>query len=271
MEQLLDLADIREKVIISFLALSGIRIGTLVKLEYRHVKRDLETGIVPIHIHVEVNITKGKYHDYDTFLGAEAVTYLKAYLAARSRGTEYLPPEILRDTTPIIRDQHTKRIKPVTPACIHRLIHNLYVKAGFIDVHKQKKRYRLRPHSIRKFFRTQLGSVSTLPTDYIEYMMGHTISTYNDIRMKGIEFLRSQYAAANLQIKHKEKADIYDFVEDLLRSKGYGLDKGLLRQAIVKPHRAIYDPTQYTNERRTAIHDTFLEMLQKEFLASSLE
>ena len=39
-----------------------------------------------------------------------------------------------------------------------------------------------------------------MPTDYIEYMMRHTIGTYNDIRMKGI-------------------------------------DKELLRKAIVKPHR----------------------------------
>ncbi|HEX7483120.1 MAG TPA: hypothetical protein VF350_06610, partial [Candidatus Bathyarchaeia archaeon] len=27
-------------------------------------------------------------------------------------------------------------------------------------------------------------------TDYFEYMMGHTISTYHDIRTKNIEYLR---------------------------------------------------------------------------------
>jgi hypothetical protein len=42
------------------LALGGFRIGTLVKLKYRHVKRDLEKMITPIHIHVEAEITKGK-------------------------------------------------------------------------------------------------------------------------------------------------------------------------------------------------------------------
>ena len=64
-----------------------------------------------------------------------------------------------------------------------------------------------------------------MPTDYSDYMMGHTISTYNDIRMKGIEFLRGKYAAAGLRIRQKEKADIYDFVEDILRSRGYGIDR----------------------------------------------
>jgi len=36
---------------------------------------------------------------------------------------------------------------------------------------------------------------NTIRIDYIEYMMGYTISTYNDVRMKGVDFLRNLYAA----------------------------------------------------------------------------
>lgn len=75
--RMIDLADLRGKVIVSLLALSGVRIGTLAKLQYRHVKHDLESGVVPVHVHIEAEITKGKYHDYDTFIGSEAVEYLK--------------------------------------------------------------------------------------------------------------------------------------------------------------------------------------------------
>ena len=64
-----EIADVKEKTIVNILALSGIGIGTLVKLTYGHVRKDLEAGIVPIHIHVEKEITKGKYQDYDTFIG----------------------------------------------------------------------------------------------------------------------------------------------------------------------------------------------------------
>jgi hypothetical protein len=53
----------------------------------------------------------------------------------------------------------------------------------------------MRPHSIRKFFGTQTAAPG-VQTDYIEYMMGHIISTYNDIQMKGMEFLRGVYAAS---------------------------------------------------------------------------
>jgi len=60
------------------LASGGFSEGTLVKLEYRHVREDLEKGVVPLHVYVEAAITKGKYHNYDTFLGKEAVDYLEA-------------------------------------------------------------------------------------------------------------------------------------------------------------------------------------------------
>jgi hypothetical protein len=46
--------------------------------------------------------------------------------------------------------------------------------------------------------------------DYIEYMMGHTISTYHDIQMKGIEFLRGIYIASGLSIKPKTRISKID-------------------------------------------------------------
>ena len=89
--------------------------------------------------------------------------------------------------------------------------------------------------------------------------------------MKGVDFLRSKYHAAGLCIRQKEKADIYDFVKDILRSKGYGIDKELLKRAIAKPHRTVCNPLSYEEERKTAIRDSFMEMLRKELLDPSLE
>lgn len=66
---LVDTADLREKTIVSMLSLAGLRKGTLTLLQYRHVKDDLEAGKTPLHIHIPAELTKGKYHDYDTFLG----------------------------------------------------------------------------------------------------------------------------------------------------------------------------------------------------------
>jgi len=106
LQHIIDIADLREKVIVSMLALGGFRVDTLVKLKYRHVKRDLERNTTPIHIHVEAEITKRKYHDYDTFIGQEAVRYLKTYLELRKQGspTEKMPPENIHEESSLIRD-----------------------------------------------------------------------------------------------------------------------------------------------------------------------
>jgi integrase len=108
LQKILDIADLRERVIIALLAYGGFREGTLIKLKYGHVRRDIENGIIPLHIHVEAEITKGKYHDYHTFLGQEAVNYLKLYLQLRRKGTDKIPPENINDDSPLIKNMHTR-------------------------------------------------------------------------------------------------------------------------------------------------------------------
>ena len=148
------------------------------KLRYRHIREDFERNIIPIHIHVEAKITKGKYHDYDTFLGKEAVDYLRAYLEARKAGglPNKIPPETIQDESPLIRSEHAKEVKALSPGQFYNILHRLMAQAGFLGS-KVGKRYTVRPHSIRKFFRTQMAALGA-QTDYIEYMMGHTISSY---------------------------------------------------------------------------------------------
>jgi integrase len=144
LQQLIDIADIRLKVILSMLALAGFRIGTLVKLQYRHIRLDLEKSLTPIHIHVEAEITKGKYHDYDTFIGQEAAEYLRAYLEIRRNGskTSKIPPENIHDETPIIRNHQTKQAIPLTPSAVHKLVHDLYIKTGLIQTKTFRKTLR---------------------------------------------------------------------------------------------------------------------------------
>ena len=241
----LKIANLREKVIISMLALGGFRIGTLVKLEYRHVKRDLQKMRTPIHIHVEAEITKGKYHDYDTFLGQEASDYLRMYLELRKQGspTGRTPPENLHDQSPIIRDSHTGHPKPITPARLHGIIHGLYFKADLISRKPLGRRYDLRAHSIRKFFRTQMAALG-VDRDYIEYMMGHTISTYHDIKMKGIEFLRGIYSASGVSIKPKTRISKIDALKEIIRAWGMNPEEILTRDSMTKPHRTVIDNDQ---------------------------
>ena len=240
---IIDLAEIRVKTIISLLALGGFRTGTLVKLQYRHVKRDLEKDTVPIHIHAEAEITKGKYHDYDTFLGQEAADYLRLYLQMRRIGTDKIPPENINDETPLIRNMQSKIPVAITTSAVHKLVHELYQKAGLIPEKSVGRRYDLRVHSIRKFFRTQLAALG-MPTDYIEYMMGHTISTYHDIEMKGIEYLRGIYSASALSIKPKTKVSKIDALKEIIRAWGLNPEEILTKDALTRPNATIISRDQ---------------------------
>jgi len=215
------------------------------------VKKDLENGTVPVHMHIEAEITKGKYHDYDTFIGSEGIEYLRAYLNARRAGNERtegrqvrgMPPEEITNSSPLIRNEHQKTADATSPGNIHCMIHGLYLKAGLIEK-GSGRRYQLRAHSIRKYFRTQLGSISTIPTDYIEYMMGHTISTYNDIKMKGVEYLRNLYASSGLSIRPKTKISKVEQLKMFAESLGLNPNQVLSRDALAMPHRTIVDPEQ---------------------------
>ena len=136
----------------------------MVRLRYQHVREDLEKEIIPLHVHVESDITKGKYHDYDTFLGAEAVGSLKSYFDARRKGllSRSIPREVITDDSPIIRDQQFRTAKPIGEKQIRKLVHRLYAKAGLIK-NASRARYELCVHSLRKYFKTQLIALGLQP------------------------------------------------------------------------------------------------------------
>jgi len=248
--------------------LGGFREGTLIKLRYGHVRGDLERSVVPLHIHVESEITKGKYHDYDTFIGLEAVECLKLYLEARRLGSPdgKLAPETLNDDSPLIRDSRSQVAKPIGERQIYQLVHGLYFKASLLKPNNLKS-YDLHVHSLRKFFKTQLMALG-VQSDYIDYMMGHTVDTYHDIESKGIEFLRNIYASAGLSIKPKAQVSKVEMVKEFIRGLGMNPEEILTRQTMAEPHR-IYATSQEQEENQIrALCLAFKESLKRELATS---
>jgi len=266
LQRLIDIADLREKVIIASLALGVFRVGTFCKLLYRHVRQDLERGIIPIHIHVEADITKGKYGDYDTFLGQEAAEYLKMYLAERRMGSRrgWIPPEEMHDESPLIRDTKSATVRPLTPSRIHSILHTLYKRAGLIKG-RPSRRYELRAHSIRKYFRTQMAALG-VNTDYIEYMMGHKISSYHDVQMKGIEFLRNIYAASGLSIKPKTRVSKIEALKEIIRAWGMNPEEILTKETLAEPHRTYVTPMEREEDQIKTLALALKETIKRELL-----
>jgi len=264
LQHIMDIADLRERVIVSMLALGGFREGTLVRLKYRHVQEDLEKGIVPLHIHVEAAITKGKYHDYDTFIGKEAAAYLREYLETRRLGSPdgKIPPEDLTGESPLIRNETSRKPRPIGEKQVYKLVHSLYFKAGLLKKGYGRS-YSLKVHSIRKYFKTQLLALG-VQSDYVDYMMGHTIDTYHDIQMKGIEFLRNIYAASGLSIRRKTQTSKIEALKEIIRAWGLNPEEILTREAISTPHRTIVSPQEVENKQIKILCNALKAEMKKE-------
>jgi len=272
LQRILDVADLRERVIVTMLVLAVFREGTLVRLEYHHVKADLERGVVPVHVHVDADETKGKYCDYDTFLGQEAVEYLRLYLDKRREGSPdgKVQPEKITDNSPLIRDPHAAIPKPIGEKAIYRLIHNLYHRAGLLKAKDAKTgRFDIRVHSLRKTFKTQMKALG-VDGDYIDYMMGHVVDTYHDIQSKGIEFLRNVYAKADYHIRRENKTTPKEMLKRMVRSIGLDPEKVLSREALGEPHRIYATPQEREKEETTLLVKAFVDSIKTQLQDSTV-
>lgn len=260
--KLLDIAPLREKAIISMLALGAFREETLAKLLYRHVQEDIENNITPIHVHIEAEITKGKYHDYDTFLGAEAAQFLKLYLEQRKKGTHKLPPETLTAESPLLRDETRRTPKSISSKQIRKLVHELYLKAGLIK-QRNGRMYDLRVHSLRKYFKTQMLALG-VQADYVDYMMGHTIDTYHDIQSLGVDKLRNVYAAAGLSIKPKTQVSKVEALKEIIRAWGMNPEQLLARDALAEGATTYKNQADLENHQLILLSNQLKELIKHE-------
>ena len=260
---MLDDSATREAFIIAAIATGGFRIGTFVKLKYRHVREDLESNRIPIHIHVEAEITKGKYHDYDTFLSAEACSLLRSYIEERKRGNRYFPPEQLTDESPLIRNSRTAaKVLGVTEKAIRDIIHELAVGEKIAKKLPNSWMYSVRVHSLRKFFRSQM-SIAKIDPELVEYMMGHTIDTYTDVQSLGIETLRNLYATSGIAIRSKTEVNRIDQLKEIIRSWGGNPEEILTKDALFRGNiTEALDETQ--NHQLSLLAEQLKHLIRKE-------
>jgi hypothetical protein len=104
-----------------------------------------------------------------------------------------------------------------------------------------------------------------VPTEYVEFMMGHIQSTYHDIQMKGIEFLRNVYASSGLSIKPKTSVSKIDFLKEIIRAWGQNPEEYLTKKALTEPHRTVLAPG-YEENQVEASSNALKEMMRRELL-----
>jgi site-specific recombinase XerD len=264
--KMIDKSATREAFIIAALATGGFREGTFCRLKYRHVKEDLEANRVPVHVHVEAEITKGKYHDYDTFLNAEASYLLKMYIDERRRGSRYTPPEEITDDSPLLRSDHiARKAIGVSEKTLRKIVHTIAVEADVSKKLPNSWMYSVRTHSLRKYFRTQM-SASKIDSEIIKYFMGKTIDTYEDVQSLGIETLRNLYASAGLAIRPKTQVNRIEQLKEIIRAWGENPEEILTRDALLRGNiTETQDQTQ--NHQLTVLADQLRQVVKREVSA----
>ena len=260
LSRMMELADLRGRVIVSLAALGGFREETLTRLEYRHVREDVETGKIPLHVHLEAEMVKGKYGDHDTFLATEAVQHLRLYLEDRRKGSAdgRRPPETLNDNSPLIRSDTSHVPRPISTKQIRKLVHDLYRRADLLKK-VGGRMYNLREHSLRKYFKTQLISRG-VPESHADYWMGHVTDTYNQVQSLGIEKQRQEYASSGLSIKPQTQISKLETIKEIIRAMGENPDKILTREALIEPATTTISPEEYGNHH-TQILQQYLRQL----------
>lgn len=108
-------------------------------------------------------------------------------------------------------------------------------------------------------------------TDYVEYMMGHAISTYHDIQMKGIEFLRRIYIASGLNLRPKTRVSKIDALKEIIRAWGLNPEEVLTREALSQPHRTVFDQSQLEQAQLTQLTMALKQQMLKEIRETQTE
>jgi len=182
MKQLVDIAEyIRDKAFIMICFQSGLSIGDVVDLDYRDMKRGLEEGKLPLLLHL---YRKKTGVEIKTFLGRDAISYLREYL--KTRGT-------LKGDDPLFTMLGSRR--RVTEGAIQRMLRNYAKKLDFILEEDLENGYNpARPHSLRSAFRSRL--TGKMNDSLIEFFMGKLVEdkkTYINMPEDELAELYSNY------------------------------------------------------------------------------
>lgn len=172
-KSMLDIADLRFKVVISVLASTGMRIGALPSLKLSHLERK---GNV-----YKFTLYENTKDEHVCFNSIESASYIDSYLEYRSRSGERLNPQ-----SPFIREQFDvndieqirKEGRPISINSMSNILCSLAIKSGVRQVNHNSTGRERQPiplaHGYRKFFTTQLINAKVNP-EIREMLLGHSI------------------------------------------------------------------------------------------------
>jgi len=193
-QKLLEICDIRSRVIVLIFASTGIRIGGLPELRKKQLKRIGEL--------YQFTIYENEEEEYITFCTPECAVAIDNYLAYRERAGEVITEEsyLIRkefDSEDII--QVKSECEPVATSTIRNVISKRMIKAGLRklehDVDKTHRKQIPIDHGFRMFFTSQLVK-SKLQPELRWLLEGHSLPKNDNSYVRVKEELPNEYFKA---------------------------------------------------------------------------
>ena len=171
--------NFRDKAIILCMFQSGLAVNEIVNLDYGDVAYELEEARLPLLIQMVREKTGERFR---TFLGADAVKYLKLYLETRND---------LNEGSPLFTKLGSGQ--RITKGAIQKRFREIAEELSYIKL-KEGNMNPARPHSMRSAFRTLLTGKGRMDSDLIETLLAHTSETKGTYINYSDEALREEYA-----------------------------------------------------------------------------
>ena len=100
--------------------------------------------------------------------------------------------------------------------------------------------------------------------DYIDYMMGHTVDTYDDIQSLGIDTLRNIYHSAGLTIQSRTHVSKVDALKEIIRAWGMNPEQILTRDALIDGAVTYQNEEACQNHQLTVLRNQLKQLLKQE-------
>jgi integrase len=210
--QLLRVTPLRERAIITVMASSGLRLRAALSLQLANFRDNIFDESLPCYA-IEIPEALSKEGEpYITFCSWEAASYIRDLIKIReARGETIKPSSYIftaqdsEEPLSVSRFENLWRelcreagvdLRPVKIKGQHVRI----VKGGERVYSREGQRYNIRPHSLRKFFRTALA-ISGVDRMAAEAMMGHSLTAFGvesiyNYSISRLDYLRGEYLKA---------------------------------------------------------------------------
>jgi len=196
----------RDRAIILTLFQGGMDVSTLCSLKYGDVAERLAENENPLKLELHRPKTGVEYY---TFLGKDAATALKAYIAdMKARGVQFR-----NDASLFLKERGKEQL---TTNLVQNMLREVAFKGGFVDKNNNGNEFNpLGPHALRESF----GSIminSGVPDTIVDFWLGHEIGEMAEA-YKGVQCgsLKAMYSQREKMLSISPKENLEELREKL--------------------------------------------------------